>query len=90
MSDKPLLQVDISWSPALGQKPFSGKAWAVSSENKLGKFDVLPLHANFISQIFGALTIHLPEEAGKKELNYKFKGGVLEVSNDQVKIFLGI
>lgn len=90
MSSKPLLQVDIAWSPSLAQAPYSGQAWAVSSINKLGKFDILPQHANFISQIFDNLTIHLVEDNNKRELNYQFKRGVIEVSEDKVKIFLGI
>lgn len=84
---RPLLQVDIFWSPALGQESFSSQAWAVSSENKIGKFDILPHHANFITQIFGSLTVHLED---KQEKNFEFNRGVLEVSEDQVRIFLGI
>ena len=87
MSEKPTLKVNLFWSPALGQEGFSGEAWAVSSANKVGKFDILPHHSNFITQVFDNLTIHTLE---KKDLNFKFARGVLEVSQDQVKIFLGI
>lgn len=87
MSEKPTLNVNLFWSPALGQEGFSCQAWTVSSENKVGKFDVLPHHANFITQIFNSITIHTPD---KREIYLKFTRGVLEVSEEQVRIFLGI
>ena len=81
------LSVNVYWSPVSGQEGFLGKATAVSSENKVGKFDILPEHTNFITLIFNKLTIHTLD---KKKLEYKFSRGVLEVSENQVRIFLGI
>jgi F0F1-type ATP synthase epsilon subunit len=66
---------------------FEGQAEAVSSKNRLGKFDILPFHTNFITLIFGSLTVHTPD---KKEIKYKFKRGVLEVSENKVNVFLGL
>ena len=79
--------VNVYWSPVAGQEGYQGKAAAVSSENKVGKFDILPEHTNFITLIFNKLTIHTLD---KKKLEYKFSRGVLEVSENQVRIFLGI
>ena len=81
------LSVAIYWSPVTGQEGFQGSAAAISSENKVGKFDILPEHTNFISLIFNKLTIHTLD---KKKLEYKFSRGVLEVSENQVRVFLGI
>ena len=80
------LEVKVFWSPIIKKEPFQGKVKAVSSKNSLGNFDILPSHANFISLIFGTLTLHFPKE----KITYQFERGVLEVSEDKVRIFLGI
>ena len=82
-----LLQVKVLCAPVLGKESFRGEAEVVSSQNRLGKFDVLPEHTNFITLIFDNLTIHTP---GKKKLIYQFERGVLEVSKNQVSVFLGL
>ncbi len=79
--------VAIFWSPFIGKLGYRGSAVAISSVNKVGKFDILPAHTNFISLIFDKITIHL---ADKTKLEYEFKRGVLEVSENLVKVFLGI
>jgi F0F1-type ATP synthase epsilon subunit len=66
---------------------YRGPAAALSSENGLGSFDVLPGHTNFITLIFNKLTIFTQD---KKKIEYKFKRGVLEVSDNLVRVFLGI
>ncbi len=86
MAEK-LLEVKVFCSPVIKKEPFRGKARAVSSQNRLGKFDILPEHTNFITLIFNNLTIHTPD---KKTLNYQFERGVLEVSENKVNIFLGL
>ena len=85
MKDK-FLEVKVFWSPMMKREPFKGKVNAVSSKNRLGNFDILPSHTNFISLIFGTLTLHFPKE----EITYQFERGVLEVSGDKVRVFLGI
>jgi F0F1-type ATP synthase epsilon subunit len=81
------LSLSVFWSPVTGQSGYQGKAAAVSSENKVGKFDILPGHTNFISLIFNKLTV---QTLAKEKIEYNFKRGVLEVSEDQVKVFLGL
>ena len=66
---------------------FEGKAKAISSKNRLGDFDILPQHTNFISLIFENLTIITEEN---KKITYQFERGVLETSQNQVKVFLGL
>lgn len=81
------LFVAVFWSPFVGKVGYRGAAAAITSDNKIGKFDILPEHTNFITLIFDKLVIHTLE---KKKIEYEFKRGVLEVSDNLVKIFLGI
>ncbi len=81
------LDVKIFFSPILRREPFIEKAEAVSSQNKLGNFDILPEHINFISLIYDDLVVHLLD---KKKFTYKFEKGLLEVSENKVNIFLGL
>jgi len=80
------LDVEIFWAPVLNKEKFKGEAQSISSKNKVGKFDILPGHANFISLIFNSLTVYTPQE----EKTYEFKRGVLEVADNEVRIFLGV
>jgi len=80
------LFVAVFWSPSIGEVGFRGEAAAITAENKVGKFDILPEHTNFISLISNKLTVH---KLDKKEVDYTFKRGVLEVSENLVRIFLG-
>lgn len=85
MTDE-FLNVKVFWSTVIGKDPLEGKATAVSSKNHLGDFDVLPGHINFISLISETITLHFPNE----DVTYRFERGLLEVSENKVKIFLGI
>lgn len=87
MKKEELLDVKLFWLPIVKEIYFEGKAKSISSKNRLGKFDILPRHTNFISLIFESLTIVTPEE---KKITYQFKRGVLEVSANKVNIFLGL
>ena len=85
--DPPLLTVNVFWAPALNQEGFSAKAVALTTENQLGKFDILPEHTNFVTQIFNQLILVTIDQ---NEHIYKFERGVLEVSSDLVRVFIGI
>lgn len=85
--EKPLFQVQVFFPAIMNKESFVGKALTVSSENKLGKFDILPQHINFISLIFNKLTIQTPE---KEKIDYQFKKGVLIVKKSKVRVFLGL
>ncbi len=81
------LEVEIFYSPSQKKRGFQGKALSVSSKNKLGKFDILPYHANFITLIFDFLIVRTSD---RKEIEFRFKRGVLEVYENKVKVFLEI
>jgi F0F1-type ATP synthase epsilon subunit len=81
------LEVKLFWLPIVAEIFFEGKAKSVSSKNKLGKFDVLPSHTNFITLISKNLTIITDKN---KKIAYQFERGVLEVSTNKVNIFLGL
>ena len=87
IQDPPLLNINLFWAPSLKQEGFSGKALSLTAENQLGKFDILPQHANFVTQIFNNLTLVTID---KNEHSYKFERGVLEVSEDLVRVFIGL
>jgi F0F1-type ATP synthase epsilon subunit len=81
------LEVEILWPPSQKKEGFKGKALSVSSKNRLGKFDILPQHANFITLILDFLTIYTPD---KRKISFQFKRGVLEVYKNKVKAFLEV
>jgi F0F1-type ATP synthase epsilon subunit len=85
--EKTYLKVKVFWRPEAQKQNFEGEAIAVSSKNQLGNFDILPGHTNFITFIFRELTIHLDK---KKKISLKFERGILEVSENNVNIFLGL
>ncbi len=81
------LQVAVYFSSIMNKEPFRGRAVSVSSENDLGKFDVLKDHSNFISLIYEKLEIKTP---GGKVIDYQFKRGVMKVNRNEVNVFLGL
>lgn len=66
---------------------FIGKADAVSSFNDKGPFDILPLHANFISLINKAIILRL-EEAVEK--NISIDTGIIKVRENNVEVYIGV
>lgn len=66
---------------------FLGKARSVSSKNKVGPFDVLPMHENFISMLRDRVTI--VDVSGQKQI-IPCDHGILEVSENRVRVFIGI
>jgi F0F1-type ATP synthase epsilon subunit len=66
---------------------YNGPAVAVSSFNKTGKFDVLGLHASFITLIQEKVIIYKPD---KKQVSIGFSKGVMKVFKNKVQVFIGI
>lgn len=66
---------------------YDNQAKAISSINDVGRFDVLPSHANFISLIKDLLIVY---GADDKLWSIKIDSGVLQVHENKVNIFLGI
>lgn len=71
---------------------FAGKVEAVSSRNETGRFDVLPLHANFITLVNETIVIHKRTFGGTAMIRDEFpvQRGVIRVFANKVKIFLSI
>lgn len=66
---------------------YEGRARSISSVNSVGPFDILPQHENFVSLISKKVTIF--DAAGKK-YEYAILHGLLEVSGDIVRVFIGV
>ena len=62
---------------------FQGKVDSISSYNERGKFDVLAMHANFISLIYKKLIIRVsPTDIREMDIGnalLRNKGGILEI-----------
>jgi F0F1-type ATP synthase epsilon subunit len=66
---------------------YEGNAIAVSSYNEKGPFDILPMHANFISIIKDELVVH--QSKGKSQ-EMKIGSGIMKAVENKVLVFLGI
>lgn len=66
---------------------YRGQAQSVTSINDKGLFDILPQHANFISLIKQRLTF---KEMDGTIRQLDLEDGVMEVTEDTVKVFLGL
>jgi len=66
---------------------FEGELKSVSSFNRLGKFDVLAQHANFISLIKDRVI--LGKNDGKK-MEIPCQSGVMMVEENRVEVYLGV
>jgi F0F1-type ATP synthase epsilon subunit len=66
---------------------FEGQVKSLSSVNKVGKFDVLARHANFISLVQESLVIR---KANGQKQTVAIDNGVLRVSKNQAEVYLGI
>jgi len=81
------LDLKIFWPPAMDKEPLKEKIVSVSSKNKMGQFDILFDHINFITLIFDNISIYTPK--GEKII-YDFKRGVLETIGNKINVFLGL
>ncbi len=70
-----------------GGTVFEGEVTAVSGNNPKGRFDILRMHANFISLVEKVLTIKL-KDGSLREL--PVNNGIIKVRENKVEVFLGI
>lgn len=63
---------------------WEGNADSVSSVNPQGPFDILPLHANFITLI---REVPIVVRSRGEEKDYIFKSAVIYMHRDSVRIF---
>ncbi len=66
---------------------YDGESDRVSSFNEVGRFDIFPMHANFISIINQEVAIYLKNKIVKQ---IKIDQAIMKVKQDNVSIFLGI
>jgi F0F1-type ATP synthase epsilon subunit len=66
---------------------FQGEVDRITSYNEVGRFDVYPMHANFISIIKQQLDLYLHHQKIKE---LKLEQAVLKVKKDEAHVFLGI
>ncbi|MGH7234610.1 MAG: hypothetical protein ACREF7_04170 [Candidatus Saccharimonadales bacterium] len=67
---------------------FEGEALVVSGANKVGKFDILPGHANFFSVINPDSEIVIGTD--KEDTHIKVSNGIVTAKDDEVLLFLDI
>lgn len=66
---------------------YEGPAEVVSSQNKVGKFDILPGHADFFSMLEpGPVAIRTKSE----ELTFTIDTGILTARDNKVMIFVNM
>ena len=66
---------------------YKGEVLSLTSVNEKGIFDVLPMHANFISLISAKLIIG-EKDGSKKEI--KINNGLLRVQQNRVEVYVGL
>lgn len=66
---------------------FNGPAYSVTSHNEVGDFDVLPLHANFVTLVMKSIVV---DKGLSTELEIPIDKGVLYVQNDVVDGYIGV
>ena len=64
---------------------YKGNAISVSATNKVGKFDILPGHADFFSVINPGDVII---ETDNEEITIPVSAGIVSVKDDEVLLFL--
>lgn len=66
---------------------YEGAARVVSAANKVGKFDILPGHADFFSVLSpGEVAI----ETDSDTINFKVTNGIVAVREDEVMLFVNM
>lgn len=65
---------------------FEGQVDSISSTNKIGKFDILDSHSNFISLIQQFLVYKI----GESVKEFKVNNGILKVRENKVYVYLGV
>jgi len=68
-------------------KYYEGPAKSVSAANGVGKFDVLPGHANFFSVLVPGEVII---ETGTDVINFMINNGVISVKGPEVMLFVNM
>src|SRR5690606_33355685 len=65
---------------------FNGTVYMITSVNKDGEFDILPLHTNFITLIKDKIILH---KTNREKQEITITNGVLKVVENRIDIILG-
>jgi F0F1-type ATP synthase epsilon subunit len=84
MSDKKLIKTIIRDTENV---LFEGDVDRITAFNEVGRFDVYPMHANFISILTQEVTLYKDNQKVKE---IKIEQAVMKVKQDVAQIFLGI
>ncbi len=91
MSQKPPEEIPKSKLYVIARAPFElyyeGEANSISAENKVGKFDVLPGHADFFSML---LPCDVIIETDSDPVIFNIIDGIITVRDNQVMLFANI
>jgi len=67
---------------------FDGQGSSVTALNRVGPFDVLPGHHNFISLLEpGQITVRQPNQ---EDFKMEIARGIIHVKADEIKVFLDV
>lgn len=67
---------------------FDGEATALSAQNRIGAFDILPGHADFFSMLVpGEIVI---QADGKEPVKFDATSGILTVRDNQAYLFVNM
>ena len=66
---------------------YEGEATAVSATNKVGRFDILPGHADFFS-ILRSDEILIEPGGGKETVKFTINNGIMTVRDNEVLLFV--
>jgi F0F1-type ATP synthase epsilon subunit len=86
MSKKALTQLDVK-ARAPFHVYYEGAAKSVSASNSVGKFDILPGHADFFSVMTPGEVI---VETDKDPVVFNISNGIITVKGDEVLLFVNI
>lgn len=67
---------------------WEGEARALSSRNAVGPFDILPMHASFLTYVMDT-EILVDLDAGRSK-RFSCKEGIVHVTNNQVQVYLDL
>ncbi len=67
---------------------YTGLALSISSENSVGKFDILPEHANFVTLVDNKELIIVDQN--KKKLKFQFPLAIIQSNSNRVNIYTDI
>lgn len=66
---------------------YEGSALALQAENRVGKFAILPGHADFFSMLRPCTCVIETEDS---EISFQIESGMIQVRDDTVMLFVNI